>query len=812
MLAPRSRPVRSRSCCSTRRRRCRPPTSGRRASMSRADAISSDDRGAGAGPSSWPSSAWTPSRTSSPSPPATSALLKRQLSAAQPTALAANLPAALSVAGSLAEGHADAQVVVVGDGSLDRSQVPANFHVPVRYLGVGAPTAEQPGGRRAHDAHHDGRLSALARVVNNSSQPASATLSLRVDGTRFDARSLSIAPNSDRRTRSGTICRRRGTHARSQPRSAGRPGAGQRRLGRARRRPADARAAGQRRQRLRRARAEPASGTQVTRVSPGDYSPQPDQAYDLIVLDGFVPPSLPAGQQRAAAAPAAQQRSVDRRRRHPRLDRQRGTAGRPTAGRRAARRRAHQPVAPPDRAAWADVVLTSPETPLLLVGEHDRPSHRRPGLRRPPVRPAPPAGLSRCSCSTCSTGWCRRRVPRRPWSRSARPSSLAPLPEAVSVDVVKPDGQRVQVGPPLPTRRSAAPISPGLYQVIQQRRRGPPDQRRRSPPISSTRRESQTASGQRLGRCPSAPAAIEPLKAPQEFWEALVVVGLVLLAIEAALAWWQFARRTLRARLALALRVIIAALLVLALIGVGLPQVVDRQATVFVADVSASARQAQPSMADFITPCRRRQTAGRCLRGRHHRARRAPSAAGSRPWRPPHPCQFDTRHSRPTAPICAAGLRLAADLLPTGYRPRVVLLSDGQETSGDAVSPGASAAGPRRASRRRARCRAPAAPRRWSTASRRRRVVNEGERFSIGVHLVSNAATDGTVHVFVNGQPIADQAVSLDARQHRPVVRRPGAAGWPARRARHARRRPGHADAEQHGALGRRGRRVRRAC
>src|SRR6202035_5761753 len=34
----------------------------------------------------------------------------------------------------------------------------------------------------------------------------------------------------------------------------------------------------------------------------------------------------------------------------------------------------------------------------------------------------------------------------------------------------------------------------------------------------------------------------------------------------------------------------------------------------------------------------------------------------------------------------AAGLRLAADLLPSDYRPRVVLLSDGQETTGDAVA------------------------------------------------------------------------------------------------------------------------------
>src|SRR5205807_4795442 len=41
-------------------------------------------------------------------------------------------------------------------------------------------------------------------------------------------------------------------------------------------------------------------------------------------------------------------------------------------------------------------------------------------------------------------------------------------------------------------------------------------------------------------------------------------------------------------------------------------------------------------------------------------------------------------------------------------------------------------------------------------------VVNEGERFSIGVHLGSNVATNATVHVWVNGQQLTEQAVSLN--------------------------------------------------
>src|SRR5262249_57162151 len=63
--------------------------------------------------------------------------LTASLNTAQPTAQAANLPAGLSLAASLAQGHDDAQIVVVGDGSLDPSPVPANFRVPIRYPVIG---------------------------------------------------------------------------------------------------------------------------------------------------------------------------------------------------------------------------------------------------------------------------------------------------------------------------------------------------------------------------------------------------------------------------------------------------------------------------------------------------------------------------------------------------------------------------------------------------------------------------------------------------------------------------------------------------
>jgi Mg-chelatase subunit ChlD len=233
-------------------------------------------------------------------------------------------------------------------------------------------------------------------------------------------------------------------------------------------------------------------------------------------------------------------------------------------------------------------------------------------------------------------------------------------------------------------------------------------------------------------------------------------VGLLVLAVEVALSWWQFSAATLRARMALAMRLTIAAMLVLALLGVGIPQTVDRQATVFVADVSASVADAQPDLARFISEAVTAKGPDDAY-AVVTTARTAQVEQGL--TKLPVPV---ANASLPAADgtDLSAGLRLAGNLLPADYRPRVVLLSDGQETSGDAVAQARflqargvqvdvvqlpSTSGPEVLVDN---VSAPA-------------VVHEGERFSIGVRLVSNVTTDGTVRVFVNGQPLAEQAVSL---------------------------------------------------
>ncbi len=402
-------------------------------------------------------------------------------------------------------------------------------------------------------------------------------------------------------------------------------------------------------------------------------------------------------------------------------------------------------------------MLSSPETPLLLVGQQDG---RRIGVvgfdvhqSDLPLQPGFPVLMQHL------LDWL---VPQAstatPLVQVGEAVALAPLPEAANLEVVTPDGQHRQVAPPFPAPAFTATHTPGLYQVVQQDAAG----RQSSAAFAANfvdANQSKLTPGVDSGT-PSAPATNQPIQAPHEFWEALVVVGLGLLAIEVALAWWQFVARTWRAHLALALRLAIGALLVLALIGVSWPQVVDRQATVFVADVSASTRAAQPGMADFIT----RAAAAKAPDDAFAVVTTAASAALGNPLSsvtPSAPVQLSA--SQPTdGTDLAAGLRLAADLLPSGYRPRIVLASDGQETSGDAVAAARSLNA--RGIRVDVMPVVPATgPEVLVDSVSTPPTVSEGDRFSVGVNLVANTPTDATVHVLVNGQPLADQTVSLSS-------------------------------------------------
>jgi hypothetical protein len=103
--------------------------------------------------------------------------LRQALGSVAPTAQTANLPAALSLAAALSGDRPNVEAVVVGDGNVDRSQVPAGLPFPIRYVTVGGAAENLAvaafGTRRDGDA-----LVALARIANYGAQPHDVTVDL----------------------------------------------------------------------------------------------------------------------------------------------------------------------------------------------------------------------------------------------------------------------------------------------------------------------------------------------------------------------------------------------------------------------------------------------------------------------------------------------------------------------------------------------------------------------------------------------------------------------------------------------------------
>ncbi|MDB5076884.1 MAG: hypothetical protein JWO42_3063, partial [Chloroflexi bacterium] len=140
--------------------------------------------------------------------------------------------------------------------------------------------------------------------------------------------------------------------------------------------------------------------------------------------------------------------------------------------------------------------------------------------------------------------------------------------------------------------------------------------------------------------------------------------------------------RTPRRVLSLCLRLLIFTALILAGAGATLVRPRSAEAVTFVGDVSASTGPGQPSMVQFID---------RALKHRARDDQAALVAVGrSAIVEQPPAALTGLQHFEsvvdPSYTNLESGLSLGAALLPSGYRRRVVLLSDGRENLGDAVS------------------------------------------------------------------------------------------------------------------------------
>jgi Mg-chelatase subunit ChlD len=458
-------------------------------------------------------------------------LLRRALDSMQPSTQAANLPAALSMAASLADGRPETMVFVVGDGAIDRGQIPPDLPYVLRSVTVGG-SADNLAVGAFGTRVMNGRLAALARVVNYGAERRTATLDLRVDGTRYDARFLAIEPGAAADAQWDDL-----------PPTA--------RVLEARLLENDALAldntawavvGGDRPTRillvteanifLERALGLRANA-QVTRVDPAAYTP-PTQPFDLVVFDGFLPPTLPdSGSLLLIHPPPGStllrtggdvlvSRVSASREDHPLL------AEVPLAGVHVSRaRRLEVP-------AWASTVLESPETPLLLIGEQSRQRVAVLGFdvhqSDLPLQPAFPILAQHL------LDWL---VPHgsvaTPVIRVGDAAAIVPLPETQTVDVATPDGRRVRVVPPLPAPPFADTIQPGIYEVVQADASG-----LQTPSLFAANFVSPTESRLLRDQNPPAVLAAGPggaaqssaPAAPRELWQWAALLAVAVLAVE----------------------------------------------------------------------------------------------------------------------------------------------------------------------------------------------------------------------------------------------------------------------------------------
>jgi Ca-activated chloride channel homolog len=162
---------------------------------------------------------------------------------------------------------------------------------------------------------------------------------------------------------------------------------------------------------------------------------------------------------------------------------------------------------------------------------------------------------------------------------------------------------------------------------------------------------------------------------------------LLLLPILWGALWWSgkslLGMTPARKRFVILMRSAVITLLVFALAGIQAVKVHRRVCTIFVVDASESvsepARQrARDFIAQAIKNARHDDIAGVILFGRDPMVEIQPTKLQNLP-------NFTAAPDKSATDIAAA-LRLAMALFPEGYSRRIVLLSDGNETHGDAIS------------------------------------------------------------------------------------------------------------------------------
>ncbi|GAW92361.1 chloride channel [Calderihabitans maritimus] len=227
--------------------------------------------------------------------------------------------------------------------------------------------------------------------------------------------------------------------------------------------------------------------------------------------------------------------------------------------------------------------------------------------------------------------------------------------------------------------------------------------------------------------------------------------------------WWKKGHQLhgVRLKAALALRFFMVTCLLLALAGLEFEYVINRQAVVFAVDVSASTEEVKKEAETWIKQAI-------AVKGNSDWAGVIAFGGEAMVEQPVSPeLQFTRLETLPSphATDIAAGLRLAGALLPGNARKRVVLISDGRQTTGDAVEAAKALKNqgvrvdvvPLKVSRERevlvSRLEAPEYSR-------------QGEVVELKAVIESSFATGAVLRFFAGRNMILEQAVSLQAGEN----------------------------------------------
>ena len=240
----------------------------------------------------------------------------------------------------------------------------------------------------------------------------------------------------------------------------------------------------------------------------------------------------------------------------------------------------------------------------------------------------------------------------------------------------------------------------------------------------------------------------------------LLIVGALLLALTLALS--AAARHHLsrgRRRLSLALRATMLAALVLALAGLQLIAPIDRLTTVFVVDLSDSVGAAgQESALAFVREALEERKGG---------DRAAVVAFGREALVERLPAEFDDIDRFASVPLktstdIGGALRLASALFPDDTQKRIVLVSDGNDTTGRGQSE-ASLASARGIQIETYVVGLGAADEVIVQSLRSPDTARVGENISVEATISSTVAQPATVRLFGDGRQIGIQSVDLEA-------------------------------------------------